>query len=137
MSSCSTPCPDDSAVVVSPTVAEAQCCLPVQVTDLEGEVLDLKGQLADLEAIRLDLEGHVQDLSDELHGAAAERADKAKAVKVSWSSKQSGREPFGALICYFLFFFHYSVNIPRGSSFYPWCPHCRLNSSCLYDLVIG
>ncbi len=80
---CSTLCLDDCAVLVGPFFAEAQCCLPLQVTDLEGEVLDLKGQLADLEAIRLDLEGHVQDLSDELHGAAAERADKAKAVKVS------------------------------------------------------
>ncbi len=91
--------------------------LPVQVTDLEGEVLDLKGQLTDLEAIRLDLEGHVQDLSEELQGAAAERTDKAKAVKVRVgpASCQAGQSIIGAFfsVCHCIYMqpFHHEKQL--------------------------
>ena len=64
-------------------VADVGLLAVLQVTDLEGEVLDLKEQLTDLEAIRTDLEGHVQELSEQLDAAAADRADKAKAVQVA------------------------------------------------------
>jgi predicted nucleic acid-binding Zn-ribbon protein len=57
----------------------------MQMTDLEGEILDLKDQMADLEAVKADLEGHVQDLSKEMAAAEREKEDKAKALKVSGS----------------------------------------------------
>jgi hypothetical protein len=68
---------------VGVAVADVGLLAFLQVTDLEGEVLDLKEQLTDLEAIRTDLEGHVQELSEQLDAAAADRADKAKAVQVA------------------------------------------------------
>ena len=69
-------------VLVGIVVADVGLLAFPQVTDLEGEVLDLKEQLTDLEAIRTDLEGHVQELSQQLDAAAADRADKAKALQV-------------------------------------------------------
>lgn len=114
--------------------------LPVQVTGLEGEVLDLKGQLTDLEAIRLDLEGHVQDLSEELQGAAAERTDKAKAVKVR-VVRQAVRQgsPSLALFSRSVTVFICSLSTTRSSSSsHPWCLHCQLHQHhLLYLLKLG